>query len=157
MVLKRKRGDEFVPVHGGQDLQPLPATSEQESGAKKLRVNPPRSARMALVAETSMSIPTTDLPKKTRAPRKKKAAVSIEPTPDSGSSMPQAGPSQPTAPAKRGRKKKVTDDGSEPEKRKAQFKPKCPQNILDRVGRVMTQRYLFFTCLLPPSNVSGSS
>ena len=136
-----------MPVYG-QDSQSLPTTSEQESGAKKLRVNPPRSARTAPIVETSMSIPPTAvLPKKTRVPRKKKADP-VEPTPDSGSSMPLAGPSQPTAPAKRGRKKKVTDDQSEPEKRKAQFKPRCPQNILDRVERVMTQRYLSLTCSL---------
>jgi len=82
MALKRKTGDGLV-VNGGQELQPLPKTSE-ESEAKKLRVNPPRKARMAPVAETPMSEPV--LPKKTRASRKKKVA-----------DPPQAGPSQPTA------------------------------------------------------------
>lgn len=82
MALKRKTGDGLV-VHGGQELQPLPKTSE-ESEAKKLRVNPPRKARMAPVAETPMSEPV--LPKKTRASRKKKVA-----------DPPQVGPSQPTA------------------------------------------------------------
>ena len=88
-----------------------------------------------------MTVPSAA--KKTRAPRKKKVVDPVEPTPEPGWSMPQAGPSQPTAPAKRGRKKKVQDDDeSGPEKRKAQFKLRCPQNILDRVERVMTQRYL---------------
>jgi len=82
MALKRKTGDGFV-VHGGQELQP-PKTSE-ESEVKKLRVNPPRKARMALVVETPMSEPV--LPKKTRASRKKKAA---DPTPQAGLSQPAA-------------------------------------------------------------------
>lgn len=51
----------------------------------------------------------------------------------------------PAPPAKRGRggRKKAADAGSpapKPEKRGAIFKKKCPQNILDRVERVMTQR-----------------
>jgi hypothetical protein len=154
MVLKRKRGDEFVPMHG-QD----PTIPEQEPAVKRTRTNPPRSARTAVAAQITMSVPSdTAPPKKTRAPRKKKVADPAEavsvPMPQAGPSqqavpIQQAGPSQqagpgpsrPPAPVKRGRKKKVDDGGqSEPEKRKAQFKPRCPQNILDRVERVMTQR-----------------
>jgi hypothetical protein len=83
MALKRKTGDGLV-VHGSQELQPLTKTSE-ESEAKKLRVNPPRKARMAPVVETPMLDPV--LPKKTRASRKKKVA-----------DPPQVvGPSQPAA------------------------------------------------------------
>ncbi|KJA24154.1 hypothetical protein HYPSUDRAFT_38918 [Hypholoma sublateritium FD-334 SS-4] len=51
----------------------------------------------------------------------------------------------PVPPVKRGRggRKKATDaslPAPKPEKRGAIFKKKCPQNILDRVERVMTQR-----------------
>jgi hypothetical protein len=142
MVLKRKRGDEFVPVLGGQDQQPLPTNSEQESDVKRTRTNPPRSARAVYAAQATMSVPSDiSLPKKMRAPRTKKAADPVEATLATSSSMPQPSSSQPAANAERGRKKKVADDQSEPEKRKAQFKPRCPQNILDRVERVMTQRY----------------
>ncbi|KAH7930785.1 hypothetical protein BV22DRAFT_999663 [Leucogyrophana mollusca] len=43
-------------------------------------------------------------------------------------------------PAKKQRKKKVTSE-PQPEKRGAMFKKKCPQNILERVDRVMSQRF----------------
>jgi hypothetical protein len=47
-------------------------------------------------------------------------------------------------PTKKSRRKKdPNDDDSKPEKRLAKFKPKCPQNILERVDRVMSQRYAF--------------
>ncbi len=59
-------------------------------------------------------------------------------------------------PAKRGRggRKKAADAGPpapKPEKRGAIFKKKCPQNILDRVERVMTQRYVEETLLSLPT------
>lgn len=60
-MVKRKTGDE---------LQSLPKALEQESETEKRRVNPPRSARMEPVVETAVS--ELVLPKKTRAPHKKK-------------------------------------------------------------------------------------
>jgi len=45
-------------------------------------------------------------------------------------------------PAKKQRKKKVDPDAPIPEKRGAIFKKACPKNILDRVDRVMSQRYV---------------
>ena len=53
-------------------------------------------------------------------------------------------PSPPPAkqpPAKRQRKQK-DPDANQPEKRGAIFKKACPKNILDRVDRVMGQRYV---------------
>ena len=145
MLLKRQRGDEFVPVYEGRDLQSSPVISEQEPHVKRTRTNPPRSARAAAVEQVYM-IPSgsgSALPKKTRAPRKKKiVADPVEAAPVQSSSVSQQGPCQPSAPPKR-RRKMAMDNGdgqSQPEKRKAQFKPRCPQNILDRVERVMTQR-----------------
>ncbi|OJA10466.1 hypothetical protein AZE42_05712 [Rhizopogon vesiculosus] len=44
-------------------------------------------------------------------------------------------------PAKKQRKKKNDPNEPPPEKRGAMFKKKCPQNILDRVDRVMSQRF----------------
>ncbi|KIM77496.1 hypothetical protein PILCRDRAFT_76604 [Piloderma croceum F 1598] len=44
-------------------------------------------------------------------------------------------------PAKKQRKKKVDPDAPVPEKRGAMFKKACPKNILDRVDRVMSQRF----------------
>ena len=44
-------------------------------------------------------------------------------------------------PAKKQRRKKADPDAPIPEKRGAIFKKACPKNILDRVDRVMSQRY----------------
>ncbi|KAJ6611934.1 hypothetical protein B0H10DRAFT_1808509 [Mycena sp. CBHHK59/15] len=44
-------------------------------------------------------------------------------------------------PAKKQRQRKEDPPASSPEKRGAIYKKKCPQNILDRVERVMTQRF----------------
>ncbi|EGN95907.1 hypothetical protein SERLA73DRAFT_187179 [Serpula lacrymans var. lacrymans S7.3] len=49
-------------------------------------------------------------------------------------------PTSSAPPAKRRRKKKDPND-TQPEKRGATFKKKCPQNIMDRVNRVMSQRF----------------
>jgi hypothetical protein len=134
--------------------------------AKKTRLNPPRSTRSATVSTTAEALPPPPKPaakaKKPRAPRGKKAQAAAAsapapertlPPPATYSYIPQAGPSSsqlpPTATAPKARKRKQKADpnaepsGSQPEKRQAQFKPRCPQNILDRVQRVMTQRFVF--------------
>lgn len=58
--------------------------------------------------------------------------------------LPGAGPLNPIhldSPPKPKRQRKAKDlDAPAPEKRGAVFKKKCPQNILDRVERVMSQR-----------------
>ncbi|KAG6867275.1 hypothetical protein C0993_005057 [Termitomyces sp. T159_Od127] len=50
-----------------------------------------------------------------------------------------AGPSQPRKAARS--RKKADPDAPQPEKRGAIFKKSCPQNILERVERVMSQRF----------------
>ncbi len=137
MVLKRKKPDEIVPSPLGQQAD----APDQGPPPKKTRTNPPRT-KAARVSTTDVS---TDGPaKKPRAPRKKKAtAIAAQPeTATAGpSNQPQADSNLPSAPAKRGRKKKVADDEQPgPEKRQAQFRSKCPQNILDRYERGMAQR-----------------
>ncbi|KAF8967348.1 hypothetical protein BDZ97DRAFT_1656498 [Flammula alnicola] len=118
------------------------------SPSKKARVNPPQTSWSA-TSEPLSSPLKPPAAKKPRAPRGKRASTASQPAPaPAASSSYQAGPSQQSvsAPAKRGRKKAAA--GSEPsgsqaenpEKRGAMFKPRCPQNILDRVERVMTQR-----------------
>ena len=60
-----------------------------------------------------------------------------------GPSMPQnqATSSAAPPPAKKQRKKKADPNAPVPEKRGAIFKKECPKNILERVDRVMAQRY----------------
>ncbi|KAF4615107.1 hypothetical protein D9613_013017 [Agrocybe pediades] len=153
MVLKRKRGNEFVPfVPSSSQAEAAQPEPEREPEPKKPRSNPARNARPQSYNEDAPARSAAPVPppppatappaKKPRAPRGKKATTVSAPA-----TAPQAGPStapapEPTpAPAKKGRgKKKADPNAEEPEKRLAQFKPRCPQNILDRVQRVMTQR-----------------
>ena len=146
MVLKRKRGEEFVPYVSSSETASI-STQAPGQETKTTRSNPPRSVRSqtATVAE-----PEAPPVKKARVPRGRKATASSTATTSNIATASQAGPSsapRPSpAPAKRGKgKKKVVDDqeASQPEKRGAAFKPKCPQNILDRVERTMTQRWVF--------------
>ncbi|KAF8163789.1 hypothetical protein B0H34DRAFT_650575 [Crassisporium funariophilum] len=116
--------------------------------AKEPRSNPRRSARNIIPGPSVPApapVPRRKPPaaNKSRAPRVKRTSVVDAVT--AAEPAPQAGPSQPTAPpAKRSRKKAGKEEepliGSQPEKRGALFKARCPQNILDRVERVMTQR-----------------
>ncbi|EJD41248.1 hypothetical protein AURDEDRAFT_106240 [Auricularia subglabra TFB-10046 SS5] len=77
--------------------------------------------------------------------RKRKAAAALY-DPDEeynrlvalGSSS--SAPAAPT-PAKRARKSTAGASGSSPEKRLARVRNSCPQNIMERVHRVMTQRF----------------
>ncbi|KAF8236732.1 hypothetical protein L208DRAFT_1390229 [Tricholoma matsutake] len=50
-------------------------------------------------------------------------------------------PTMPSEPPLKKLRKKTDPNAPQPEKRAAIFKKKCPQNILDRVERVMTQRF----------------
>ena len=105
--------------------------------SKRTRVNPKRSSRAAATtSEPPDKMPKRPAAKKARVRRAKEQSVPV---------MSEAGPSQIAAPPppKRRRKKAAPAEdasGSQPEKRGAVFKQSCPQNILDRVERVMTQR-----------------
>jgi hypothetical protein len=94
----------------------------------------------------------------TRKPRAKKDIPAVHPARPSiaaydphpysypaklGPPVPQMQAANTEAPpaAKKQRKKKADPDAPVPEKRGAIFKKKCPNNILERVDRVMSQRY----------------
>lgn len=142
MVLKRKKTDVSVPSQQA-------GASDQDPPLKKTRTNPPRHKAARVTTDAWADRPAA---KKTRAPRRKKAATvaaQSEPaTAVAGPSTQQQVDSSRPSTAKRGRKKKVVNDGQpEPEKRQAQFKSKCTQNIQDRYERVMTQRYIILNVL----------
>jgi hypothetical protein len=162
MVLsKRRRDGQFIvwtPSSQAETSNQANLAQQQpvvdEPPAKRTRVNPSRPARYPTTTEGSPPPPkAAPKAKKPRAPRGKKAAAAPapEPTPPPPVAIPQVGPSSsqlpPPAPARKARKGKQKADPNaepegQPEKRQAQFKPRCPQNILDRVQRVMTQRYV---------------
>ena len=141
MVLRKRTRNDELADHSSPD-QPRMSMSQQANSLpsvedipppKRTRTNPPRSAR-ATISKTTKA-PAV---KKKRASRAKKSSAPSQPT---TSAVPEAGPSPP--PPKKGRKKAdpaADANGSQPEKRGAVFKSKCPQNILDRQARVMTQR-----------------
>ena len=67
-------------------------------------------------------------------------------------------PQPPQKPAPKRQKKVKDPNAPAPEKRGAIFKKKCPQNILERVDRVISQRYPFtnIMCIHPLSLFRGS-
>jgi hypothetical protein len=130
MVLeKRKRDGGFEPWQSAGSSNSYPASTPTASSSQ-IQANP------GLI---------DGLP-----PAKKQRQEPI-PSPQSTPSYPIASssqssvPSKPT-PAKKTRHKAGNPDDpppAPPEKRGAMFKKRCPQNILDRVERVMTQRWDF--------------
>ena len=149
MVLrKRKRNEDVVASDTPPDQSQMsmgqadPSTMPSDT-SKRTRVNPRRSARVTASSELPDKTPKPPAAKKARVSRAKQ--VPSQPTTSVLPEIPEAGSSQTAAPppAKRGRKKAdpaAVASGSQPEKRGAVFKANCPQNILDRVERVMTQR-----------------
>ena len=152
MVLsKRKRSGESAVSNASSQDQQMSMCQEADPSmmppdvSKRTRANPRRSSRAAAASEPPAKLPKPPAAKKARVSRAKKLSVPSQPTTEVLSVMPEAGSSQAAAPPPRKRGRKKADpaadaDGSQPEKRGAVFKSKCPQNILDRVERVMTQR-----------------
>ncbi|KAJ3548010.1 hypothetical protein NMY22_g1441 [Coprinellus aureogranulatus] len=161
MVLKRKRGNEWVTVN--------PSSSQASAGPSSQppidveTSSPTKRARRALPTEWLDNAPEPEpapIPKTPTTKRRAKAsptkAVELPPMPMPFPSMyaqDEAGPSsslayaaaipsssQLSVPAKRGRKKK-DPNAPVPEKRQAMFKKHCPQNIMERLERVRTQTF----------------
>ncbi|KAJ7452852.1 hypothetical protein FB451DRAFT_676023 [Mycena latifolia] len=141
MVLeKRQRDGGFEPWRpSGSSTtpsppKPKPTASSSHVQAKDDDLPPAKKPRFSTVPVT----PTLVTPrKKTSIPPPKPSA----PTPVASSSQTPLESSGTAVPAKKGRKKAGDSPATPPEKRGAIFKKKCPQNILDRVERVMTQRF----------------
>ena len=151
MVLsKRKRNGEFVvsdtsPNQSQMSMPQQADPSMMPPDTSRTRVNPRRSSRVAASSELPAKLPKPPAAKKARVSRAKQVSVPSQPTTSVLPVMPEAGSSEAAGPPppKRGRKKAdpaAEASGSQPEKRGAVYKAKCPQNILDRVERVMTQR-----------------
>ena len=136
MVLKRKRGDEWVAA--GSE------SSSMHAGSSSTQV----ASLDVLPTPVTPAKPTTK-----RAKRDLKGTIvggagpSSSVAASSSSAMPIPGSSQPQAsPKKRGggRKKKDPDAAPAPEKRAARYRANCPQSIMDRLERVRTQTYVAF-------------
>lgn len=66
--------------------------------------------------------------------------------PDPSTTLGGSNEAQPPKKKQRTKKKIADPDAPAPEKRGAIFKKACPKNILDRVDRVMSQRYYASPC-----------
>jgi len=106
-----------------------------ESDPPEPRVQRPRRAAAKKNTGEATTPPDEPPTKKTRVRRSK--ALQPQPDAEAGPSS-AAGPSSSQAPRS---KKKKAPASPAPESRGAPFFTSCPQNIQDRVGRVMTQRY----------------
>ncbi|KAF9002785.1 hypothetical protein BDQ17DRAFT_1356812 [Cyathus striatus] len=127
---------DVAPSAGKQNIEApavLKDSQYDEPPAKRTRT---RTGTISRPRKATTATTTTNAKGKGKA-----KAVS---PPAATSSTLAAGPSTSAVPAsppaKRSRKKAKDVDSGQPEKRLAMFKPKCPQNIMDRVHRVMTQR-----------------
>ncbi|KAF9524458.1 hypothetical protein CPB83DRAFT_773736 [Crepidotus variabilis] len=121
-----------------------PALSKRAPRTKKTTATP-KPVAAAGPSEASEGKRVTDrvaVAKKSTPPVKKVVKARETPPVAGPSSTPHAGPSQAPFRKGKGKKKAVEEEsqGTGEEKRKAVFKPRCPQNILDRVERVMYQR-----------------
>ncbi|KAH9484565.1 hypothetical protein JR316_0004047 [Psilocybe cubensis] len=150
MVLsKRKRDGEFAPWKPGfQDSEARPSeakktkTTETTSTTKDVVATPTLAPRFSpYVSQSGSSQSSVGINEMKPLPYgSHKASMYNESTPIS-----RPAPSQPTASGSgavkkpRGKKAKV-DDAVPVEKRAAKYKPRCPQNIMERLERVREQR-----------------
>ncbi|KAJ7030317.1 hypothetical protein C8F04DRAFT_1113961 [Mycena alexandri] len=136
MVLeKRKRDGGFEPWRSANAPQSSPTASTSTLAASSSQV-PARTEIDALpLAKKARTEPIHPIPV---TPKATPAAYNTI----SAASSSQVPLENDPKPAKKTRRKKGEDSAADtPEKRGAMFKKKCPQNILDRVDRVMTQRF----------------
>ncbi|PPQ68076.1 hypothetical protein CVT24_002940 [Panaeolus cyanescens] len=163
VLLKRNQDGEFVEWRSsdaGPSSQPhttvhaTPTPATQEPPAKRPRLAAPAPAPVVVPAKTNAVPPRTPRGSRSKATPTVNPADHLSQTGPSSMSLPSASQtnSHIQTPTKRGRQKAVaaaaeipssqpSESQSQPEeKRQARFKPKPPQNILERLGRVMTQR-----------------
>ncbi|KAJ7082650.1 hypothetical protein B0H15DRAFT_852239 [Mycena belliarum] len=136
MVLQKRQRDggfePWIPAGSPSNSTPTALSSRIQANDDADELPPKKKSRLSTVPLTP--IPAT--PAKRKTPASPQIALS--------SSSQAHLESNSTPPDQKGRKKVVETAAvadSPPEKRGAMFKKRCPQNILDRVDRVMTQRF----------------
>ncbi|KAG6872400.1 hypothetical protein C0995_009990 [Termitomyces sp. Mi166 len=131
MVLrKREREGEIVPASPSSTAPELPPV-------KKVRT---KSSDTSMKASSSQPAPT--------------AMSTGSHVPPTASGLMEPGPSRPRNAART--RRKADPDVPPPEKRGARFKNSCPQNILDRVERVMSQRFFMIDRQREPGDLKES-
>ncbi|KAJ7673593.1 hypothetical protein B0H17DRAFT_1161807 [Mycena rosella] len=133
MVLeKRQRDGGFEPWRpAGSSVDPSPPKSTPTASSSRAHddASPPaKKPRLSTVPITPILV----------TPKKPTLLSAPKPVTTAPAAASSSQPSVDEAPAKKGCKKAAE---ATPEKRGAIFKKKCPKNILDRVERVMTQRF----------------
>ncbi|KAG6852372.1 hypothetical protein C0991_000279 [Blastosporella zonata] len=146
MVLsKRKRDGEFVAWTPAEQMPSQPVVPDIPP-AKKSRAQAKASSTSLLSASSSkvsmqpLRTASYDTPEVSYlSPGAETPPTGSYGAPYTAQSSSQAGPSQPQETVKS--RKKADPNAPKPEKRGAIFKKSCPKNILDRVERVMSQRF----------------
>ncbi|KAL5490068.1 hypothetical protein ACEPAI_4901 [Sanghuangporus weigelae] len=122
-------GDEFRTIGFGNGGYSRYMASQSASSTKAGKVNTSTSAILKALDEPSSSSGAAS--SKRKGKRRAKEVLGIE-----------DGASAETPKPKRARKTKTKDpNAATPEKRAAIFKKKCPQNIVERLERVISQRF----------------
>ncbi|KIK07088.1 hypothetical protein K443DRAFT_673661 [Laccaria amethystina LaAM-08-1] len=144
MARSKRKADTEVEgnaVEGSEISAPPPKRARRiikksvESDPPEPRAQRPRRAAAKKNTGEATTHPDEPPAKKTRVRRSK--ASQPQPNTEAGASS-AAGPSSSQIPPS---KKKKAPASSAPESRGAPFFTSCPQNIQDRVGRVMSQRF----------------
>ena len=156
MVLKKRtRAGDFVqwrpPGHTGTSPVPLGLSPPPNKRARRDSTQPSApGASLDVSSKSSAPLPPLSPARSTAVAKIMLPGEATMPIPAASHMVGQTppGPSK-LLPSKtpKSRKKKLDPDAPTPEKRGAVFKKTCPKNILDRVDRVMSQR---FPQLLPP-------
>jgi hypothetical protein len=142
---RKKRAEPETPVEG-TSVQVVTTASEAElASVNQSQEKTGRPKRTRKATQRFTCTPTTTGPKKQRAPRKTVArsagngkGKAVVPVVEDASEIPD---DTEDTNGERPKKKARTTKTPNEEKRLAQFRSHCPQNVLERAERVRTQRY----------------
>lgn len=136
--MPRRKRDEFeTPVESTSTQVVATVSQAEQTSVNQSQEKPGRPKRIRKATQHFASTPTTAEPRKRRAPRKPVVR-------SAGNGKGKAVvPAVEVTTGEHPKKKAKTTKKSAPkgEKRLAQFRSHCPQNVLERAERVRTQRY----------------
>ena len=137
-----------MPLARWRVFQPLRSSSRRPTSASRLIISSLSRQYIAMTKRKAAPVgdiidlteddDTSWMPPRPARPYSSHASTSYVPT---TRRPPQPEPALVPPPAKKQRKQKETKAASSQEKRPARFRAKCPQNILERLDRVVSQRY----------------
>ena len=149
MLFRSRAACLSMPLARWRVFQPLRSSSRRPTSASRLIISSLSRQYIAMTKRKAAPVgdiidlteddDTSWMPPRPARPYSSHASTSYVPT----TRHPQPEPSLAPPPTKKQRKQKETKAASSQEKRPARFRAKCPQNILERLDRVVSQRYAF--------------